>query len=71
MREQIRIVMRWAGPRMMLRHPILAIGHLIDERRPVPRLPARSTKKSSSATQDVASTAGSNVPRGQGQDSTR
>lgn len=29
MREQIRTVMRWAGPRMILRHPVLAIDHLI------------------------------------------
>lgn len=28
-REQARIVMRFAGPRMMWRHPILAIIHLI------------------------------------------
>lgn len=46
MRERIRVVMRWAGPRMMLRHPIMAIGHLIAERRPVPRLPAKRDKKS-------------------------
>jgi hypothetical protein len=41
MRERIRAVMRWAGPRMLLRHPILGIAHLIDEHRPVPRLPAK------------------------------
>lgn len=33
MRERIREVMRYAGPRMMLRHPILALAHLIDSRR--------------------------------------
>ena len=32
MREQIRQVMRYAGPRMALRHPILAIFHLLDGR---------------------------------------
>lgn len=67
MREHIRVVMRWAGPRMMLRHPIMAITHLIDERRPVPTLPAKSAK-SSRARRDVASTDGSEVPRGKGQD---
>ncbi|HEX6007113.1 MAG TPA: nitrous oxide-stimulated promoter family protein, partial [Burkholderiales bacterium] len=41
MRERVRAVMRWAGPRMLLRHPILGIAHLIDEHRPVPRLPAK------------------------------
>lgn len=30
MREQMRIVMRWAGSRMILRHPIFAIVHLFD-----------------------------------------
>jgi hypothetical protein len=47
MREHIRSVMRWAGPRMLLRHPILGIAHLIDERRPVPTLPAKRSKHSS------------------------
>jgi hypothetical protein len=46
MRERIRVVMRWAGPRMMLRHPIMAVGHLIAERRPVPTLPGKARKKS-------------------------
>ena len=36
MRERIREVMRFAGPRMLFRHPILAIMHLIDERRKAP-----------------------------------
>lgn len=35
-REFARQVMRYAGPRMLLRHPILAILHLIDGRRRVP-----------------------------------
>jgi hypothetical protein len=30
MREQVRTVMRYAGPRMLLRHPILALWHLVD-----------------------------------------
>ncbi len=34
MREAVRQVMRWAGPRLLLHHPLLAIRHLIDERRP-------------------------------------
>jgi hypothetical protein len=41
MRERIRAVMRWAGPRMLLHHPLLGIAHLLDERRPVPLLPAK------------------------------
>ncbi len=31
MREKIRAVMRYAGPRMMFYHPVAAIRHLIDE----------------------------------------
>ena len=38
MRERVRQVMRWAGPRMLWRHPILALHHLIDGRRPTPLL---------------------------------
>ena len=33
MRERIRIVMRFAGPRMLLRHPIMAVAHLFDRLR--------------------------------------
>ncbi|RPI54772.1 MAG: nitrous oxide-stimulated promoter family protein, partial [Chloroflexi bacterium] len=36
MREEIRAVMRYAGPRMLLRHPILAMLHLLDGRRKGP-----------------------------------
>lgn len=32
MRERIRAVMRYAGPRMLLHHPILAIQHALDGR---------------------------------------
>ncbi|MBY5922698.1 nitrous oxide-stimulated promoter family protein [Ferrimonas balearica] len=38
-KERVRQVMRYAGPRMLLRHPIEAIRHLLDERRPVPEKP--------------------------------
>ncbi|MGC8879687.1 MAG: nitrous oxide-stimulated promoter family protein [Anaerolineae bacterium] len=41
MREEIRRVMRYAGPRMLYTHPILAIRHLWDERRKPPALPQR------------------------------
>ena len=30
MREQVRVVMRYVGPRMLLRHPFLAILNLVD-----------------------------------------
>lgn len=37
LRERIRAVMRYAGPKMPLRHPLLSVFHLIDGRRPPPR----------------------------------
>jgi hypothetical protein len=36
MREKVRGVMRYAGPRMLLRHPMLALHHLLDGRRKQP-----------------------------------
>lgn len=33
LREQVREVMRYAGPRMAKEHPLLAAAHLIDSRR--------------------------------------
>ena len=38
MRERVRQVMRWAGPRMLWRHPMLALWHEIAGRRPAPSL---------------------------------
>jgi len=35
MRERVRQVMRYAGPRMLLRHPILALLHLRDGKLPL------------------------------------
>ena len=44
-REAVREVMRYAGPRMLRRHPILAIMHLLDGRRPAPaEIPRRGTR---------------------------
>ena len=39
MREEIRKVMRYSGPRMLWRHPVLAILHLLDSRRIPPIKP--------------------------------
>lgn len=49
MREQVRVVMKWAGPRMLLRHPILGVLHLLDGRRPAPTLPAKPEKRHAGA----------------------
>ncbi len=39
-KEQMRLVMRYSGPRMLLKHPILAVRHLLHEKREVPEKPA-------------------------------
>lgn len=36
MREKIRNVMRFSGPQMLLRHPVLSVMHLIDSQRKKP-----------------------------------
>ncbi|MDI9569714.1 MAG: nitrous oxide-stimulated promoter family protein [Pseudomonadota bacterium] len=42
MRERIREVMSYAGPRMISRHPILAARHLLDKRRKAPSGPGKT-----------------------------
>ncbi|MBR9728167.1 nitrous oxide-stimulated promoter family protein [Shewanella intestini] len=39
MKEHAREIMKFAGPRMLLPHPIRAIKHLLAERQPVPGKP--------------------------------
>nr|WP_156136235.1 nitrous oxide-stimulated promoter family protein [Photobacterium gaetbulicola] len=39
-KERSRIIMRYSGPKMLLRHPILAIRHLVAGKKPVPAKPA-------------------------------
>jgi len=36
MREKIRVIMRYSGPRMLYRHPVATLWHLIDGRRQEP-----------------------------------
>ena len=38
MRERVKQVMRYAGPRMLTRHPVLALFHILDKLRKVPTL---------------------------------
>lgn len=40
-REQVRKVMAWAGPRMILHHPVLALLHVLDGWKRVPDRPPR------------------------------
>lgn len=46
MRERIRQVMRYSGPKMPLRHPILAIRHLLTKK----RKPGKKTKTEAKST---------------------
>jgi len=45
MREKVRAVMRYAGPRMLLRHPLMALLHLIDGLRKEPVRPQRQASR--------------------------
>jgi hypothetical protein len=49
MRERVRQVMRFAGPRMLLHHPLLAIAHLLKERRPAPPKPGKRSEQPAAA----------------------
>jgi predicted amidophosphoribosyltransferase len=43
MREKIRAVMRYSGPRMLVRHPVMALRHMLDRLRQEPvTLPQRT-----------------------------
>lgn len=37
MQERVRQIMRFAGPRMLARHPVLTLWHFWDDRRPPPK----------------------------------
>jgi hypothetical protein len=45
MRERAREMMRFSGPRMIFRHPLLALRHLLDGRRPTPTLPRKRSPR--------------------------
>jgi predicted amidophosphoribosyltransferase len=47
-REEVRVMMRYAGPRMMWRHPVLALAHIADGRREAPELPRPPGKDATS-----------------------
>jgi hypothetical protein len=52
-REATRVMMRYAGPRMMWRHPLLALAHVLDGKRPAPPKP-RAAARSEAAPPDPA-----------------
>ena len=41
-KQQIKQVMRYAGPRMIVKHPVLAVHHLLDGLKPAPKHPKHS-----------------------------
>jgi hypothetical protein len=41
-REQVKAVMGYAGPRIMWRHPILSLRHMLDAYRPIPPVPKKT-----------------------------
>jgi hypothetical protein len=45
MRERVREVMRYAGPRMLWRHPVLALRHWLDGRRAPAGLPVAARRR--------------------------
>lgn len=51
-RDEMKSIMRWAGPAMLWCHPLLTIHHLIDDRRPAPALPQKFQKRKASKTID-------------------
>jgi len=44
LRQQVQIVMGYAGPRMLRHHPILAIHHMLAGRRPLPKRPHKGKR---------------------------
>lgn len=48
-REAVRVVMRYAGPKMLLKHPLLAVYHLIDGKRKLAEIPRKKTPGGNSA----------------------
>lgn len=67
-REQTRVMMRYAGPRMLWRHPLLAVMHVVDGRRPAPPKPRGGAKaavrEGSAPPADAAAPAAAENPRG-------
>ena len=51
-RESMRTMMRYAGPKMIYRHPVLALHHVVDGRRRAPALPKGKSKASVAADAD-------------------
>jgi hypothetical protein len=46
-REQVKEVMRYAGPRLLLRRPVLTVRHLLEERKAIPKLKSARRRSAS------------------------
>jgi len=55
MRERIRAVMRYAGPRMIYRYPVLTLFHLADGRRKEPIRPQKTGVARTDVAEDAES----------------
>jgi hypothetical protein len=72
MREKVRDVMRYAGPRMVWRHPWLALMHVVDKRYVAPPKPSATARANAArpaatvgtGTTRIAPDAGSSPPSG-------
>lgn len=49
MKEYVKEVMKKSGPKMIFKHPYLAVLHIIDTLKKAPKFPERKTKKKSSS----------------------
>ena len=45
MKDLARSIMTYSGPRMLVKHPYLAIRHLLHDRQPVPPLPRKKKEQ--------------------------
>ena len=45
MREEIRKVMKFSGPRMIFHHPLMAVSHVVETRKEKKRLEAEERKE--------------------------
>jgi hypothetical protein len=45
-REQVKVIMKYSGPRMIFKHPIFAIRHIIDGYKKAPPKGHRAARKS-------------------------
>jgi hypothetical protein len=63
MREKVREVMRYSGPRMILRHPWLALMHVVDKRHVAPPRPNAGAQRAGPAPPaDIAAPGASRDP---------